>query len=83
MGFATDYFGIFDSQGWSPQADTETADADMVYMTFTPPEGTVFTLDFDTYIEPGSQRGESGAVRVFDAAGRPAVDLSFTTWLVP
>lgn len=76
------YFDMFESQGWSPEPDSETSDADRIYMMFDPPPADTFILRFDTYVQPSSQRGASGSVSVSDN-GIDAATVEFTTRLVP
>ncbi|HEY3534617.1 MAG TPA: hypothetical protein VGK60_03550 [Pedococcus sp.] len=76
------YFDIFESQGMWPQADTMTRDGRYVYLTFAPPRGDTFMLDFDTYVQPASAAGSSARLAVVDAA-REQVGVDFSTRLVP
>ncbi|MGV9866391.1 hypothetical protein [Rhodococcus koreensis] len=78
----SDYFDMFETQGWRPEPSAETADASRTYMTVDPPPGDTLTLGFDAYIQPSSQLGHSGSVSVSEN-GVDVVTLEFTTWLVP
>lgn len=83
LAVTADYFDIYESQALDPQPTSETSDGERLYWTFDPPaRGEEFTVDFDAYIQPSSQKGASGEVSVL-AAGTPAVTMAFTTWLVP
>ena len=77
-----EYFDIYESQGLDPEPASQTADGEFLYWTFDPPPGEDLTIDFDAYIQPSSQWGESGEVRVLDG-DRTAVATTFTTSLVP
>ncbi|MFC7657243.1 hypothetical protein ACFQV8_13425 [Pseudonocardia benzenivorans] len=67
LAVTSDYFDIFESQGLDPEPATETADDTNLYWTFDPPPGETLSVDFDAYIQPSSQLGESGEVSVVDA----------------
>jgi hypothetical protein len=82
LAVTSDYFDIFESQGLDPEPATETADDTNLYWTFDPPPGETLSVDFDAYIQPSSQLGESGEVSVVDA-GAPAATVSFSTFLLP
>jgi hypothetical protein len=78
-----DYFDIYESQGLDPEPAAQSADAEFLYWTFDPPPaGEDFTIDFDAYIQPASQWGASGEVRLLEDA-TPVVTVPFTTALVP
>lgn len=76
------YFEIFESQGVTPQPSQETQDGTWWQMTFDPPSGDTLVVSFDIYVQPASQRGRSGTVRVLDH-GQPAASVDFTTSLLP
>ncbi|BAH48706.1 hypothetical protein [Rhodococcus opacus] len=78
----SDYFDMFETQGWTPEPSAETSDALRTYMTVDPPPGDTLTLGFDAYIQPSSQLGHSGSVSVSEK-GVDVATLEFTTWLVP
>jgi hypothetical protein len=78
----SDYFDMFESQGWTPEPSAETADAVRTYMTLDPPPGDTLTLGFDAYIQPSSQAGASGSVSVYED-GIDVVTVDFTTWVAP
>lgn len=77
-----DYFGIFETQGWFPGPSAETRDGQWYRMTFDPPDADTFVLDYDAYIQPSSQVGRSGQVRVL-VDHTVVVSAGFDTWLVP
>ncbi len=83
IAVTADYFDIFETQGFHPEPDSETADGEFVYLTFTaPPAGEVFRADFDAYIQPASQLGRTARVQLL-VGGRPVAEVSYRTWLVP
>lgn len=83
LAVTADYFDLFETQGFHPEPDAETADGQFLYLTFTkPPAGEVFRVDFDAYIQPASQRGRTAEVRLL-VGGEPAVSVDYRTWLVP
>ena len=64
LAVSGDYFNIFETQGFHPNPSQETRDGQNLYLTFTAPPGGVFVLDFDTYIQPSSQKGSTATVSV-------------------
>ncbi|MEE2059299.1 hypothetical protein [Rhodococcus artemisiae] len=78
----SDYFDMFESQGWTPEPSAETSDAARTYMTLDPPPGDTLTLSFDAYIQPSSQTGASGSVSVYEN-GIDVVTVDFMTWVAP
>lgn len=82
LAVSSSYFDIWEQQGFSPEPSAETSDGTWDYMTFDPPPGRDFSLTFDGYIQPGSQRGRDGEVAVL-VTERPVVSVQFSTWLAP
>ncbi|PZS34638.1 MAG: hypothetical protein DLM58_05420 [Pseudonocardiales bacterium] len=83
LAVTSDYFRMFETQGFYPTPDSTTNDGDYVYMGFTKlMPGRDFVLDYDAYIQPASQIGKSGIVRLL-VKGREMARTSFHTWLVP
>jgi hypothetical protein len=78
-----DYFDIFESQGFAPDPSGATRDAHTLYLTFDAPAGDVFTVGYDAYIQPSSQRGRDGSVSVLGPDGQPMATVDFDTWLWP
>lgn len=76
------YFDIFESQGVSPQPSGETSSDKTLYLTFSKPQGEVFKVSYDIYVQPSSQHGASGTVSVL-RDGVPAASVSFSTTLLP
>lgn len=77
-----DYFDIYETQGFLPSPSSETRDGDTLYLTFTPPPGDTFVLAYDAYVQPSSQLGRRGTVRVVQA-GQEVVGTDFRTVLFP
>lgn len=82
LAISTDYFRMFETQGFYPDADSAANDGRFVYLTFTKPPGDEFVLDYDAYIQPGSQLGKSATVEVL-VAGAVMVRATLRTWLLP
>jgi hypothetical protein len=82
LAVSTDYFRMFETQGFYPDADSATNDGRFVNLTFTTPSGDDFVLDFDAYIQPGAQRGKSATVELI-VRGSTVATVRLHTWLVP
>lgn len=76
------YFEIFESQGFEPSPDSESATGRYYYLEFDSPPGRTLTVTYDAYIQPGSQIGRSADAVVTVGSDQP-VRIHFTTWLVP
>jgi hypothetical protein len=83
LAVTSDYFDIFETQGFFPDPSAVTRDADTLYLTFDAPQGDVFTVSYDAYIQPSSQQGKGGSVSVIGADGQPMATVDFDTWLWP
>ena len=86
LAVSADYFTIYEAQGWFPEASSMTRDGDLLYLTFDPPpSGDTFVADFDTYVQPSSQRGASARVELLDRPtdAEPLASVDFATRLVP
>lgn len=81
--FLSSYFDLFDENAFTPAPDKETSDDRYTVDEFTAPDGEVLLVSVDTRIEPARQRGETGEVAVVDEQGRPLVQVSFRTRLLP
>ena len=79
----SDYFDLFDENGFEPAPDTETTDGEWTYYEFTPSEGRVLRIKVDTRVEPARQRGTFGQVDLVDADGTPLVEVPFRTRVFP
>jgi hypothetical protein len=74
------YLGFFITQGPSPEAESETATATDLIMTFDQPPGDTFAVDWNLTPPPvGSFTTVPADVAVFDAAGRPIVSVHLET----
>lgn len=79
------YLDLFETQGFHPQASAETRDGKYLYLTFSTPPGDTFTVYFDTYIQPASQRGLGGRVAITQGgvSRHQVAWIDFRTWLWP
>jgi hypothetical protein len=83
LAVSADYFRIFETQGFQPDANQTTSDGHDVYLTFNkPPQGNDFVVDYDAYIQPGSHTGSTGNVRLL-VGGQQITSIRIHTWLVP
>ncbi|HEY2273375.1 MAG TPA: hypothetical protein VGH30_11400 [Jatrophihabitantaceae bacterium] len=82
MAVSTDYFRMFETQGFYPDADSATNDGHFVYFTFTTHPGDDFMVDYDAYVQPGSQLGKSAVVELL-IGGSVKARVALHTWLVP
>jgi hypothetical protein len=78
-----DYFDMYETQGFTPEPSASVRDGETLYLTFDAPEGDTFTVDYDAYIQPSSQRGERGTVSVVDSELRPLASVDIDTVLLP
>jgi hypothetical protein len=83
LAVSADYFRMFETQGFFPDADSETNDGKYVYFTFDTSAGSDdFLVDYDAYIQPSAQIGKSGTVELI--IGKSVVaKASLHTWLAP
>lgn len=78
-----DYFDMYETQGFTPEPSSSIRDGDTVYLTFDAPDGDTFVVDYDAYIQPSSQRGESATIAVVDPDLRPVASVDIDTFLLP
>ncbi|MGZ4447935.1 MAG: hypothetical protein ACXVWZ_13050 [Nocardioides sp.] len=83
LAVSGDYFDIYETQGFYPTPSATTRDADTLYLTFTSPPGDTFVLTYDAYIQPSSQQGRTGSVRLLGQGGTTVDAVRFTTHLLP
>jgi hypothetical protein len=77
------YLDIYETQGFHPEPDSTTRDAETLYLTFTaPPDGEVLTVAYDAYIQPAAQSGAEGTLSVMDE-GLPVVTVDIGTTVLP
>ena len=83
LSISREYFTIFETQGFFPDADSSTGDGQDVFFSFNPPaDGQPFVLDYDAYIQPSAQRGASARISVLDG-DTAAVSVDIRTVLFP
>jgi len=82
VAISSDYFRMFETQGFYPNPDSASNDGRFVYMTFTKPAGADFELEYDAYIQPSSQLGKSATVKVM-VDGVVVARTTLKTWLLP
>lgn len=83
VAVTSDWFDLFESQGFSPEPAEEYTDATMDYFVLTtPPNGGTMTFDFDTYVQPTAQLGASADVWLI-VDGQRVAAVDYRTWLVP
>ena len=75
-------FDIYETQGFHPSPDSETADASYVYLEFSPPPGDTLVVDFDAYIQPTSQIGRTATIKLI-TGGQERLRLRAHTLLLP
>ncbi len=79
------YFDAFDENGFSPRAQSETADGERTVWRFAPSATDTLTVSLDARIEPGVQLTRmKGRVEILPAAGgAPVVAVDFSTFVMP
>jgi hypothetical protein len=82
LAVSTDYFRMFEEQGFYPDADSATNDGHFVYFTFTTRPGNDFMVDYDAYVQPASQIGKSAVVELL-VGGSVKARVQLHTWLAP
>jgi hypothetical protein len=75
-------FDIYETQGFHPSPDSETADGEYVYLEFSPPPGDTLVVDFDAYIQPTSQIGRTTTIKLI-TGGQERLRLHARTLLLP
>lgn len=83
VAISSEYLGMFESQRFAPEPSDETREGGFLQFSFDPPDGDVFTFEFDAYVEPGWQRGKSGTVALIDDDGAFVAPVTFRTKLIP
>lgn len=84
LRLGSDYFDLFDENGFDPDAESSTSDGQYLYQEYeTPPSGDTLELSFDARIGPAVQSGERGTAAVLDEDGKVLVEVAFRTWIVP
>ena len=84
LAVSGNYFDLFETQGFHPQASDETRDGHYLYLTFSPPPGDTFVVYFDAYIQPASQRGQGARVAITRGVSHTQLAwIDYHTWLWP
>ena len=79
---STDYFHLFETQGFFPDAASSANNGRFVSFTFDEPSSDNFRLDYDAYIQPAAQTGKSATVRLV-MHGAIVASTTLHTWLLP
>jgi hypothetical protein len=82
LAVSTDYFRMFETQGFYPNPDSQTNDGTYVYFSYDQASSDQFVLDYDAYIQPASQIGKKAVVELI-VNGDVVAKVSLRTWLVP
>ena len=82
LAVTSEYFGMYEEQGFYPEPDSATRTASQLLLTFAAPPGDTFVVSFDAYVQPASQRGRSGELSLL-VAGSPVASVQFSTVVSP
>lgn len=83
VAVTSEWFDLFETQGFSPEPSEETTDGQFDYMTLVTPEGsTTMTFSYDTYVQPAAQWGAAAEVRLV-VDDEPVAAVDYRTWLLP
>ncbi len=83
VAVTSEWFGLFETQGFSPEPAEETTDGRYDLLTLaTPADGATMTLDYDTYVQPAAQWGAPAEVLLI-VDGRPVAAVEYRTWVLP
>jgi hypothetical protein len=82
IAVSSDYFRMFETQGFFPDPDTQKNDGQFVYFTYDGPPAGHLMLEYDAYIQPASQLGKSATVQV-RVGSSVVASTKIRTWLVP
>ena len=77
-----DYFHLFDVTGIEPESTSSSSDGKTIVFEFDPPSGDTFRMQFDASVEPGVHELPRATTSAL-VGGRPAVQVSFATRVVP
>jgi hypothetical protein len=77
----SDYFELFDENGFDPQPESESAvDGKLVWTFSVPPGSSKLELSFDAFVEPDKHRGKRGSSSlVLD--GQEVATVHYETWV--
>ena len=82
LATTSDYFELFETQGLTPEPDSETTGERYTYQTFSPPPGDTLVVTFDAYIQPASQHGRPASTALL-VEGREVARVDYRTRLAP
>jgi hypothetical protein len=82
IAITSDYFRMFETQGFYPDPDTQKNDGRFVQFQFNGPPAHALELEYDAYVQPAAQLGKSATVQVI-VNGAVVVQTKIRTWLVP
>jgi len=82
IAITSDYFRMFETQGFYPNPDTQKNDGRFVQFQFDGPPAGGMELEYDAYVQPAAQLGKSATVQVL-VDGVVVVQTKIRTWLVP
>jgi hypothetical protein len=82
IAISSDYFRMFETQGFYPNPDTQRNDGRFVQFTYNGPPADGMELEYDAYIQPAAQLGKRATVQVL-VGGAVVVQTKIRTWLVP
>jgi hypothetical protein len=83
LAVAPEFLAIFDENGIDPDPAAATQSPDQLVWEFDPPDGELFSMEFDARIEPAVQSGQDGWVAVLDENGNVVVRVEFHTVVLP
>jgi hypothetical protein len=82
IAVSSDYFRMFETQGFYPSPDSQKNDGRFVQFTYNGPPASGMELEYDAYIQPAAQIGKRATVQVL-VGGKVVASTSIHTWLVP
>jgi hypothetical protein len=82
IAVSSQYFEMFETQGFYPSPDTQKNDGHFVQFTYQSPPASGMTLEYDAYIQPAAQIGKRATVQVL-VNGSVVAQAKIHTWLVP
>jgi hypothetical protein len=83
LATTSNYFDLFDENGFSPQPTAETTGADDTTWTFeTEPGSTELVVSLDARTQPGWHEPERG-VTTLTVEGHEPLRVAYRTWLAP
>lgn len=74
---------LLDLNSVLPEPGGWTRDTERLVLTFDPPDGGVLDVSLDARAEPALQPGTGGSVAVLDPSGATAVEVAFSTVVLP